>query len=70
MSKSILVVNLADGTEQTYVGVDPVEALISAYLIGNKMSLNLSNPITRKNALKKVVFGKVSAGLGDYAVRI
>ena len=65
-----IVLNLADGTEQVFKGISSLDALVSAFLIGEGFSLSLSNELTRSNASKRIIFGKISAGLGDFAVKL
>ena len=65
-----MVLNLADGTEQVFKGISSLDALVSAFLIGEGLSHLLTNELTRSNASKRIIFGKISAGLGDFAVKL
>jgi hypothetical protein len=63
-----LVLNLATGEEQTYTTA-PIEALITAAIMGDKRTGDINNPLTRERYRKMVIYGRWSASIGDFAVR-
>ena len=70
MSKT-LVLNLATGEELTFINdLSPVENLITAYMQATGLASQLHNPIARDRVNRKVLYGRQTAGVGDFAVRI
>jgi hypothetical protein len=64
-----LILNLATGEEQIYT-CEPLDALISAAILASNQASQVSNPITRNKFSKRVIFGKNTAGLDDFAVKL
>jgi hypothetical protein len=58
--KAIQIVCLNTGEETVFVGPDPIEALISQYILFDKRISNfrLTGPDTRKKVRSKVIISK------------
>ena len=66
---STLVLNLATGEEQYYT-CQPIDALVTAAILGSDQASQVSNPITRAKFSKRIVYGKTTAGIAPFAVQI
>lgn len=69
MGEKTTVWNLATDEEMLFT-LEPVEALISAAILKDRQCGNLTNPITRERYRKMILFGNVSASIGDLAVKL
>lgn len=68
MKKSVTVYNLAEDTEETYVGLEPIEALISSAL--RKDGLHAYDPESREAYRNKIKRGQYAANIDDLVVRL
>lgn len=68
-NQSVTVLNLATGQEQIYTNLTPLEALISAAITQDEPH-NLTNTITRKRYAAAIIYGEISASIGDFAVKL
>lgn len=66
---TVLVLDLATGAEEYYM-LSPVEALISAAIVRDKRTGNLTDQRTRDQYRARILFGTHSASLGDLAVKL
>ena len=64
-----IVRHMIDGWSAHYK-LDPIEALISAAIIEDKRTTNLTTEVVRDEYRQKIIFGKKTAAIGDLAVRI
>lgn len=65
------IYDLANNEEKTFVNALPaIENLITAYMIDTGMASQIHDPITRDRCRSKVLRGKISASLGNLAVKI
>ena len=65
------VYNLATGEESWFKNsLPPIENLINAYMLAEKLGSNLHNEECRAKLRKSIRVGKNTAGLGDWAVKI
>lgn len=68
--QNIIVLNMATGAESWYLADNPIQALVSAAILEDKRAGDLTNAFVRGRYESKVLYGKMSASLGDLAVRI
>ena len=66
----VAVFNLSSAREYTYVGLNPIEALISCAILENKQTSDLTDKNTRSKYESKIIYGKLSASIGDLTVKL
>lgn len=64
---SVTILNLSNDEEMLFVGLDPKEALVSAYIVENGLTSRLHDQAYRDQLKARIVEGKTSYGLDDYA---
>jgi hypothetical protein len=63
------VYNLATDEQQVY-SCDPINALISAAMLDRRLGSGLSIPGDRDKMKNRITYGKKTATIGDWEVRI
>ena len=67
---AIIVYDLSTRQEQTFYGIEPLEALISsAMLKADEVDL-ITNHLSRERYRKRILIGQISAGLDDFAIKL
>ena len=66
--QAVTVYNLATDEEWTYYSIIPGDALVTAYMLENNLSLQVHNPTERDKIRSLIVLGKASYAIGDLSV--
>lgn len=69
-TQTVLVLNLATGEVQHYVDLEPTEALISAAILHDKRSGDLTHSFVRERYAKRITQSTKTASIGDLAVKL
>lgn len=64
----VVVYNLSNDEEQLFMDIKPVDALISAKIIGTGKSTQLHNQKLRDDLKSQLTYGNKTIGCGDYCV--
>lgn len=71
LTRKTHVLDLANNNERTFFNaLSAIENLITAYMIDTGMASQIHNQRMRDRCRSKVLRGKISASLGDLAVKI
>ncbi len=69
-NQNVTVYNLSTGKEYFYVGLTPIDALISCAILNDKATSSLTDKNFRAKYAAKIQYGKLSASIGDLTVKL
>ena len=67
--KEVWVHDLSSDTCLLYMDIEPVTALVNTYMLENNLASQLHNDEARSPVIRKIVFGKKTMAIGDWAVK-
>jgi hypothetical protein len=67
---SVMVINLSSDKEYTYAGLKPIEALVSCAILNDKATSSLTDKNFRAKYEAKIIYGKLTASIGDLTVKL
>jgi hypothetical protein len=67
---TVLVFNLSTAGKYYYSGLTPIDALISCSILENKQVGDVSNKVTRSKYASKIIYGKLTASIGDLTIKL
>lgn len=67
---NVMVMDLNTGKQFDYVSLSPKDALISCAILNDKKTSSLTDILTRKQYESKIIYGKLTASIGDLAVKL
>jgi hypothetical protein len=69
-NNDVTILNLSTGREYFYVGLNPIDALVSCSILENKQTSSLTDKAFRAKIAENIVYGKLTASIGDLTVKL